>query len=122
MAKRKEVVGEERIKAKLLAYGKDKLKKIADAVESSAVVVLNHAKANHIQGQAHAQERYENQTNVLTSSLTTKLTVVTEEEITAEVFTGVEYAFFVEVSHPYLFVALHSNRDDFVARVKRAMK
>ena len=122
MATERHVAGVERIKAQLYAYGKKKLQRVAEAVEKSAVEVANHAKANHVQGKAHAQERYENQTNVLTSSITSDLTVVTDDEITAEVFTTVEYAMFVETSHPYMFVALHENRDNFRRRVREAMR
>ena len=122
MAINKEIAGEERIKAQLFAYGTKKLARIAEAVEESGVVVANHAKANHIQGQAHAQERYENQTDLLTTSITTDLVTANDEEITAEVWTNVEYAWFVEASHPYMFVALHESRDDFQHRVSEAMR
>ena len=146
MAPNRQVAGEERLKAKLFLYGKDKLQRIADAVEASAVVVANHAKANHgkalsalhgrkglvvptnvakraafMQKTFAGSGRYQNRTNVLTSSITPKLVTANEKEIVAEVFTTTGYSFFVEVTHPFLFPALHESRDDFKSRVIQAM-
>ena len=116
------VAGTAKVTAKLKAFGDKMLGKVAEAVEKTAVDVANDAKADHVQGMAHAIERYENQTNVLTSSITPELTIVTDTMVEAEVFSNVEYAYWVEALYPLLHPALTKNEDNFRRRVAEAMK
>ncbi len=99
------VTGEREVIAAIGAVMADKIAAVAEAVEKSAVQVANHAKRNHIRGSAHQKERYENQTNILTNSITVAMIETTEEKIVAEVGTNVEYASHVEALYPFLFPA-----------------
>ena len=102
------------------------LGRIAVAVEKTAVAVSNHAKANHVQGQAHGQGRFEVDTGVLVKSITPELETVNFKEVTAVVFTNVEYAIPVEFGtfqtrpYPFLFPALIANQRKLLEMVARA--
>lgn len=116
------VTGEREVIAVIGTLMAGKLAAVAEAVEKSAVEVSNDAKRDHQRGSAHQKQRYENQTNILTNSITVAMVETTEEKVVAEVGTNVEYASFIETTHPFLFPALHANREKFHQRVKKAFE
>ena len=120
MAKLFSVSGAKKIANNILIEKNKALGRIAEAVEKTAVDVSNHAKANHVRGQAHSQGRFEVDTGTLVRSITPELETVNFEEVTAVVFTNVVYAFSVESRFPYLFPALIANQRNLIERVAKA--
>jgi len=104
-----------------------KLTKIAAAVEQTCADVRNHAKSGHERNQGHMNKRYENQTNTLTSSITSGLAKVTDSEVTGIVSSNVEYAAAVEfgtsksAAYPYMFPALVANKENYKNKLKQAL-
>lgn len=101
--------------------------RVAKATEQTAVLVANHAKANHDKGFAHAISRYENQTTNLTNSIMPELTKADKHSVEAMVHTNKEYAIKVEMGssktkpYPFMLPALISQRDEFQKRVGKAI-
>lgn len=112
--------GMEAVEAALKKYEHTLVGRVAEALEKGAVLVANDAKKDHERGRGHRKERYENQTTTLTRSITPELIKVTSEEVLAEVFTSLEYAYWVEARYPYLVPALHKNRGRINELVKKA--
>ena len=121
-----QISGAQKIANNILRAKNTMLDRIAEAVEKTAVDVSNHAKANHVRGVAHGMGRFEVDTGVLHRSITPKLEKVTFKEVTAVVFTNVEYAIPVEFGtsktrpYPFMFPALIANQRNLLERMKKA--
>ncbi len=70
MSSSSEIFGAKEVAAKLLSMKNETFRKVVTAVEKTAVRMSNHAKSGHeIGSDPHSRDRYENQTNVLTQSI-----------------------------------------------------
>lgn len=121
-----QVSGEKRIANNILIQSNKMLGRVAVAVEKTAVDVSNHAKANHERNSAHAQGRFETQSGILGKSITPELETVNFKEVTAVVFTNVDYAIPVEFgefgrrAYPFMFPALIANQQNLLNRLEKA--
>ncbi len=126
VAKLFQISGAKKIANNILIQKNAMLAKVAVAVEKTAVDVSNHAKANHVEGIAHSQGRFERDSGVLVRSITPELETVSFEEVTAVVFTNVEYAIPVEFgtsktrAYPFMFPALVENQENLKKRLAEA--
>lgn len=114
------VSGAKKISNNILAAKNTLLGRIAEAVEKTAVDVSSHAKANHVEGQAHAEGRFERDTGTLVRSITPELEEVSFKKVSAVVFTNIDYAIPVEMKYPYMFPALMANASNLMERLKKA--
>jgi len=124
------VIGAEEIimnlnRAKIVWLGK-----IADAVESSLVDGVNHAKSNHeviINDSTRSSLRYQNRTSNLTKSIFPKMTEISINRVTGVIAAGEDYAFHQEFgtskmrARPFLFPALVHIQPIFKARLMIAI-
>lgn len=121
-----QISGARQIANNILAAQNNILGRVAVAVEKTAVDVSNHAKANHERNSAHAQGRFEVDTGTLVRSITPELETVNFAEVTAVVFTNVDYAIPVEFgdsgrrAYPFMFPALIANQQNLIDRLKKA--
>lgn len=122
------IAGVQKVLNNLAIQKLDTLRRVADAVDQSALKVANHAKAGHEGAMAHADQRYQNKTGTLTRSITPELTKASQQMVEAQIFSNIEYAPNVELGtgktrpYPFLFPALQANQGDFKTRVAKAAK
>lgn len=136
----------------LMLARNEMLKRIAVGIEKTAVQVANHAKDKHsfahplqstpgrrMSGKQrkrwamvsrkslHAADRYQNITGHLTASITQKLNKVTIDEISAIIFSTMEYAPYIELGtgrhppFPFLYPALIANAENLKNNIKQAL-
>jgi hypothetical protein len=104
-------------------------------VEATCIDITNHAKTNHERNSAHGMGRYEEKTGLLTKSIHSKITEVTERRTVGTIFAGTDYAFYVEFGtkinrltgkpnrpYPFFQPALLANKRVFLDRLKRVRK
>ena len=121
-----QISGAKKIANNIMIQKHAMLGRIAVAVEKTAVDTANHAKANHVRGSAHGKGRFEVDTGTLVRSITQELETVNFKEVTAVVFTNIDYAIPVEFgtsktrAYPFMFPALIANQRNLVERVARA--
>ena len=126
MAMAFKISGARKIANNILIQKNAMLGRVAVAVEKTAVDVSNHAKANHVEGVAHGMGRFERDSGILQKSITPELETVNFKEVTAVVFTNVDYAIPVEFgtfntrAYPFLFPALIANQRTLLERVAKA--
>lgn len=116
----KYIGGVEEVINNIKMHGNAVMKRVGEAVEKAANLAANRAKADHIRGQAHAQNRYENQTTTLTKSITPKLKRLNIDIAEAEIFTNMEYAYRVETIYPYMWPAVIATQGDLKKLLKEA--
>lgn len=121
-----QVSGQKKVLNNLFIAKNKILARVAEAVEKTSVDVANHAKANHVEGQAHSEGRFERDTGTLVRSIHQELETVNFEEVTAVVFTNLDYAIPVEFggngrrAYPFMFPALVANQENLKNRLKAA--
>ncbi len=123
------VIGAEQIIMNLNRARIKWLGKIADAVEKSCVDAANHAKAGHIGIVSHANHRYMNRTTHLTKATFPRMTKVSVNEVSGEIYNTMEYAPAIEFgtsnmwfSYPFMFPALVHIQPILRARLEMAIR
>jgi HK97 gp10 family phage protein len=122
------VVGLNDVIAKITTLEGSVLGRVAEAVESSAVDVANHAKANHERGLAHTQGRFETRTGALVGSIMPDLTEVSKTAVEAQVVATMDYGPNVEFgtsrsrAYPFMGPAMTENAQRFRERVAKAAR
>jgi hypothetical protein len=130
------VEGISEVVVKLLSLKDKTFRKVVTAVERTAVRIANDARAGHEHGSnPHSRDRYENQTNNLTSSISPggpsglpmKFEEISEDKIVGLV--GVlstapsavmNYAAKIEEDYPFIFPAAVANIENFKSEVAKA--
>ncbi len=132
------VVGSTEVAATLLGMKDKTLRRVMEAIEKTAVRMASSARAGHEHGSnPHSRDRYENQTNNLTSSLfpggpngqPMKWQEITEDRIVglfgvAEMAPGtpMQYAEYVEEKYPFIWPAVVANMEGFKNELAKAAK
>lgn len=123
----KHVTGQQRVIDNFRVVGKIRLARISEAVEKTAVEVVNNARANHEKG-AHSLGRYENQTTLLTNSTQPTDARREGDSIISTAVANREYAKDVELgtphskAYPFMYPALAACSQRLQERLKEAAK
>jgi hypothetical protein len=131
-----EITGSKEVIAELLSLKSQTFRRVVEAVEKTAVRMSNHAKAGHERGSdPHSRDRYENQTNNLTTSIfpggsgeqPMKWEKLTEDEViglfgveSTAPGSPMEYAPYIEERYPFIWPAVVANIAYFEQEMKLA--
>lgn len=119
-----ELLGREQLVRNLSEFQKNVVRAIVIQVEITQIRIKEAAQADHGAG-AHAQGRYVSRTETLSRSIQPGRVYVKDNEVSAEMRAGdafANYASFVEKRYPYLGPAIRQYQNEFVDRVRRAVK
>ena len=116
------ILGTQKVINNILMQGDNFLREVGEAVEKTCVDISNEAKSGHAGNMAHANNRYQNQTVLLTHSITPELAEISYKIVNGIVYATKEYALLVEMKYPYLYPALQDNKDNYKRRLQTALR